>query len=112
MTTDNPIDEYPALTAYLKHITDTKRLFNAAIYGQTQLEWAKLLSESAALATTALREVKDSQGEETDIILPNWEDNTNVVLMFTQRLSADAYLDFLQITGDEDVRDLYDDPPL
>lgn len=107
----NPLDEFPALSAYIKHITDFKSLFNYVIYGAMQKTWAETMEQSIKLAIAAHTELTASKGETDDIILPNWADETTKELLGTQRMSADAWLDFLQLQGEQVERDLYDEPP-
>jgi hypothetical protein len=107
----DPLDEYPALTAFIKRITDTKKLFNYSIYGALEKAWLEELEAVLVLAQGAIEQIKAQGGEYDDIILPNWRDETTTELLFTQRLSGDAYLDFLQLGGEDIERDLYNDPP-
>ena len=107
---EEPLDEFPKLTKYLQHIIDVDEFFNSASYGDMVEQWIKQLSIAAALATDAMREVMASPGEHDDIIQPVWEEGATKVL-YTQRMSGDAFLDLNAMEGETIPKEAYREPP-
>lgn len=83
---------------------------NAHVWGAMPHIWADHLDVTVQLAREAMIEMAASDPKSDDIIMPVWDMEIGRCL-YTQKLSGDAYLDYLALQGEEVPPGAYENPP-